>query len=355
MATGRGGRVSLDPLFTVVMPVFNPPVERMERAIASVLEQDEQSWELLVVDDGSTAPEVRQLLDKVPSIDSRISVTTQSNAGPSVARNRGTDLASGAYVTYLDSDDELPPWVLGDARRVVEHEMVDLVLGYVGYIEDSDKRSSHRGSRAAMLGIAELQQLYGDILAGREISLEDARGKAVLKNGPVARFVRSEIARRVQFPETLPVSEDTIWNLRLLRSVQSAIVVNSVWYWYWISHESISRGFRPQSGNETEQFLDLLAEELRQVHFDIENADVTRRVLGEINRSARRYYCHPESNLAIRERMSGVKRLLMELSDPYQVNLRSAVQAGTRPFVKYVLFRTGAVAIVPHRLLESGA
>ena len=91
------------PLVTIIMPVYNAELFLRE-AIDSVLAQDYSTWELLIVDDGST--------DNSRSVaksynDSRISIMAQSNKGASNARNVALSVMKGDFLCFLDADDVL--------------------------------------------------------------------------------------------------------------------------------------------------------------------------------------------------------------------------------------------------------
>ena len=89
------------PIFSIIMPTFNR-AGFIGRSIASIVEQDFTAWELIVVDDGSED----NTSDIVFSFgDERINYHFQSNRERAAARNAGTALARGDYVTFLDSDD----------------------------------------------------------------------------------------------------------------------------------------------------------------------------------------------------------------------------------------------------------
>ena len=93
--------------FSVVMPVHNPPPECLDRAIRSVRNQTYPHWQLCIVDDASTDPRVRKLLDEHAAADARIHVQyAPTNGGISRASNRALDAATGEYVALLDHDDE---------------------------------------------------------------------------------------------------------------------------------------------------------------------------------------------------------------------------------------------------------
>jgi glycosyltransferase involved in cell wall biosynthesis len=89
-----------DSLITVVIPVFNG--ERyIAAAIDSVLSQSSGSFEIIVVDDGST-DQTRRVVERFCG---GVRYEYQPNAGPSAARNRGIERATGELVAFLDADD----------------------------------------------------------------------------------------------------------------------------------------------------------------------------------------------------------------------------------------------------------
>ena len=102
------------PFFSVVIPMFNRAAF-IARAVESCLRQEDASYEIIVVDDGSTdgsAEAVARLTD------ARIRLFRQPfNQGQCPARNRGAREARGQWIVFLDSDDELADGALGTLRR----------------------------------------------------------------------------------------------------------------------------------------------------------------------------------------------------------------------------------------------
>ncbi|MFN9644469.1 MAG: glycosyltransferase family 2 protein [Cyanobacteriota bacterium] len=91
---------------SVIIPVFNR--ERLLReAIMSVLLQSYKSIEIIIVNDGSTDNTERTAEELAKKWPKTINVISQANAGPGRARELGTQLASGDFIQYLDSDDLL--------------------------------------------------------------------------------------------------------------------------------------------------------------------------------------------------------------------------------------------------------
>ncbi len=96
-----------DPAHTVIIPAYNAE-ETIEQAVRSVQAQTNPSVEVIAVDDGSTDT-TSAVLDRIAAEEPRLQAIRQPNAGPSAARNAAIARASGAYVTFLDSDDLLMP------------------------------------------------------------------------------------------------------------------------------------------------------------------------------------------------------------------------------------------------------
>ncbi len=90
-------------LISVVVPVYN--VENyLKRCITSIINQTYKNLEIILVDDGSTDGS-SEICDKFSLKESRIKVVHKNNGGLSDARNVGIEIATGKYITFIDSDD----------------------------------------------------------------------------------------------------------------------------------------------------------------------------------------------------------------------------------------------------------
>lgn len=105
----------MHPAVSVVMPVRNGRVY-IHEAVESVLSQDFHDLELVVVDDGSTDWDYRQLMQ----LDTRVKVIRLDGAGVSAARNAGMAASSGQYIAFLDADDVWFPGKLAAQIRYFE-------------------------------------------------------------------------------------------------------------------------------------------------------------------------------------------------------------------------------------------
>ncbi len=105
------------PLVSVVMPTRGRPRELLAAA-ASVLSQDVDALELVVVDDSAADEDTARALERLVDEDGRVHVVrTEGGVGPCVARNRGLAVAGGDLVAFCDDDDA---WLPGVGRVVVD-------------------------------------------------------------------------------------------------------------------------------------------------------------------------------------------------------------------------------------------
>ncbi|MBA2955579.1 glycosyltransferase [Nocardioides sp. MAH-18] len=109
------------PTFSIVTPVYNPPLDILRSTIASVRAQAFRDWELILVDDRSPDDAVREVLRAEAATDPRIRVIERETNGHIVAAsNDGIEAARGEFIALLDHDDLLVPQALRVVRRAIE-------------------------------------------------------------------------------------------------------------------------------------------------------------------------------------------------------------------------------------------
>ncbi len=108
-----------NPEISVVIPCFNQG-EYLHDAIRSVFRQSFRSWEIIVVDDGSTDPGTRNVLRKLSYPRTRL--IRQRNLGLSAARNTGMKAASGELLIPLDADDQLAGHFMAEMRTALRQQ-----------------------------------------------------------------------------------------------------------------------------------------------------------------------------------------------------------------------------------------
>jgi len=121
---------------SVLMTVFNTDFSYTKRAIDSVLHQDFQDFELIIIDDGSKGNDRELLMDYVEKNEDKISYIRHSNRGQSESINRGVLYSLGEYITIIDSDDEYKQNHLSSC--LMEINDLDLICSTSETIVDND-------------------------------------------------------------------------------------------------------------------------------------------------------------------------------------------------------------------------
>ena len=102
-------------MFSIIIPLYNKEAS-IAQALDSVMAQECQDFEVIVVDDGSTDAGAAVVENYG---DPRIRLVRQENAGVSAARNRGIEEARGEYVAFLDADDVWMPGFLAEIEALL--------------------------------------------------------------------------------------------------------------------------------------------------------------------------------------------------------------------------------------------
>lgn len=182
------------PFFSIVMPTYNR-ASLIVDSIKTALAQDYPHFEIIVVDDGSTDNTEEVVL---AFNNPKIKYHKKINEERAAARNRGTQLASGDYVTFFDSDDYLYPYHLSEAIKLIEkHNSPEMI-----YLAYNVKDINHKVIKEQK--IAKGTNFNKDLINGNYLSC----------NGV---FLRRDVALQHPFNETraLSASEDYDLWLRL--------------------------------------------------------------------------------------------------------------------------------------------
>lgn len=118
------------------MAVYNTDFSYVKRAIDSVLIQDFQDFELIIIDDGSNLTNQDSLLQYVEKHENKISYIRHSNRGQSASINRGVLNSVGEFITILDGDDEYKSNHLSSCLREIKEE--DLICSTTETIVDTN-------------------------------------------------------------------------------------------------------------------------------------------------------------------------------------------------------------------------
>ncbi len=147
------------PALSVIIPVYNG-ADFLAGAVASILAQDWESPELIIVDDGSTDA-IEAAVAALP-VEARL--LRQDNAGPAAARNRGIRNATGDVIAFLDVDDLWPSGRLAAMWDAFERDPgLEVVQGHAQVFRAAGTEMEYLGNPGEAF-----QQYIGASLVRRE-------------------------------------------------------------------------------------------------------------------------------------------------------------------------------------------
>ena len=137
-------QLGITTTFSVVMPVYNPPLDYLRQAIESVQAQVYPHWEICIADDASPNAAVRELLTELAAQDPRIKlVFREKNGHISAATNSALEIATGDYIALMDNDDLLPPHALAYmALAAHQHPQAGLIYSDEDKVTEDNVRQA---------------------------------------------------------------------------------------------------------------------------------------------------------------------------------------------------------------------
>ena len=119
-----------NPIISVIMPVYNGSKEFLSQAIESILNQTLKNFEFLIIDDGSTDPQINETI--LSYNDKRIKYLYKENSGVADSLNFGIKQAKGEYIARMDADDiSLPERFEKQIAFLQSHPEVSLLGSWV--------------------------------------------------------------------------------------------------------------------------------------------------------------------------------------------------------------------------------
>lgn len=208
------------PEVSIIVPVYNAQ-NSISRCVESILHQEYQDFELLLVDDGSKdgSPVI---LDAYARQDARVKVIHKPNTGVSSTRNLALDQAKGKYIQFLDADDWIPDNSTKMLVRDAEEKKVDLVVA--DFYRVVGKNVARKGSITS-----------NDILTLQEFAEAMMTSPSDFYYGVLwNKLYRNDIIQQygVRMDEELSWCEDFIFNLEYLLHVKTVSALQVPVYYY---------------------------------------------------------------------------------------------------------------------------
>lgn len=121
-------RLEKKPKFSIVVPIYNTPLDLLELMVGSVKNQWYQNWELILANDASPLPEIVPALKKIAEAEPRVKIIhLNENKGIAGATNAAIDCAEGDFIVFLDHDDEITHDCLFELTKCINEENPDFI------------------------------------------------------------------------------------------------------------------------------------------------------------------------------------------------------------------------------------
>lgn len=215
------------PILSIIVPVFNTE-PYLDECLESILGQNLQNYEVIVVNDGSTDDSEKIIFKYLNN--NNLKYIKQPNAGLSVARNIGMKNAKGKYIAFCDSDD----WVDLDyySSMIEKAESTSsevLIAGFYNSIDNSKHMTAFK---------------TGGPRSFKELCIGN---KKIHSNGDlcfVPRYIYSMkflLTNSIVFEEDIKIGEDVIFNISSLSAATRILITDYCGYHYRIRNNSLMR------------------------------------------------------------------------------------------------------------------
>lgn len=252
--------------FSIIIPAFNAK-DTIEAAISSVLTQDFNDFEIVIIDDGSVDGTFEFVKTKYADNKS-IKLARQDNQGVAVARNMGIKMSSGDWITFLDSDDTLEKDCLKKIYEIIKkNDGIDVIIGHL--IEKTKTarvldKSQYDGVFTGMDRIKLIESSMSlDLCRFKYKIVDNCRciGAKVYKRS-------SLINHEIEFPPNIKVFEDGIFNLYAYYFSNQIYITKQVIYKYNRSDNSATRTYDDSKEHQYYKILNLIREFI--IRFDLQ-------------------------------------------------------------------------------------
>lgn len=227
---------------SIICPVYNSE-NTLSNCLNSILSQSYTNWECLIVIDGARDSS-ECIARRFAAIDSRFVLIIQDNKGRSAARNHGIAKATGDWITFIDSDDELSFSGLSAMMNLARIYKPDIVYGnYIVKSETSKGQTASCSENGILdLSYARIANLNIERL---DMSMDGYQYDIYNCRTCWAKLYSRQLLNNniVRFPERLRFSEDLLFNYYALSNAVKAVYTNDVVYIYNDSSDGTVRSF----------------------------------------------------------------------------------------------------------------
>lgn len=299
------------PLVSIIVPIYNAALT-LEKCVSSLFAQTYKNVEIILVNNGSIDDSL-ELCRKLASLDNRILVLDLVEKGVSVARNKGVEIASGEYVTFVDADDWIDSNVCEIFAELNEKHHYDLFCYSAKY---------HKGKKVVDSFLFLENAEFFDENQKKELQIKVfAPNAPILKYKTNTRFAGSACGKfykreillnnNLRFATETIISEDVLFNTLSLDFFHKIGYTKQCFYHYEQSKGSAQNRYRPNSDKyfifvvkKIQEWLQNTGKDQRFV--DAANCLFVHYLFGILKEDL----CHKDNRLSYAERKKAFKQVL---------------------------------------------
>lgn len=230
------------PKISIIIPIYN--VEKyLDKCVQSARHQTLRDIEIILVDDESPDG-CPQMCDEYAKQDSRIKVVHKKNGGLGFARNSGLEVATGEYVTFLDSDDFVDLYTYEHLYNIAKAENLDAVYyKFKRFVNEDEVKQETPCNEITICENEDVKELMLDIISSEPSAKVDHK----IQCSSCTAMYRFEVIKKnnVRFhSERELISEDLIFNLDFLKFAYKVAFNNGAHYHYRVNPTSLTNAIR---------------------------------------------------------------------------------------------------------------
>ena len=221
-------------LVSIIIPIYNSG-NFLKKLLNNLVNQTYKNIEIILIDDGSEDNSL-QICNEYQVNDKRIKVISQTNKGVSSARNKGLKIATGDYITFIDSDDD------------IDRNYIDVLVRNIE--DDYLIKTNTKDAKKEVLVSSE--QYLLDILSGK------------IPGVCWGYLFRKDLLKNIKFDLNTSFMEDTIFLIQYLINTSKVKVLKEKLYYHEVNQDGLTNSNKLEKKiNEYMYSIDKIQEILR--------------------------------------------------------------------------------------------
>ena len=234
---------------SIIVPIYNSS-KTLDRCIKSIINQSYRNIEILLIDDGST-DESASICKKYEKKDNRIKYIYKDNSGVGETRNYGIKIATGNYIGFVDSDDEVLPQMYEKLINANIDKKYD-IIGCSNYDTDENTGINIKRTLELKEGLQEKERIICDVL----YQTKNAWGAVWNK------IFKKEVFNNIKFPKNQNI-EDYLVTLKAYDKF-TVFFVNEPLYIHYAVQNSLSHRPYDEKMLKSYETIDEISEYFRR-------------------------------------------------------------------------------------------